>query len=102
MTAVTSSPTAAKSPRNRRPTINVNGTASKPPISAAPIQGSGNGRFSPPMYVWKPPLALSLGSESTAAAYAPAAWKMMKPKFVIPAIPNCWESPRHAIASTPA
>jgi hypothetical protein len=26
---------------------------------------------------------------------------MMKPKFVTPAMPNCWLRPRQAIASTP-
>ena len=49
MTAVTSSPTAAKSPRSRLPTIAANGIASSPPTTAAPISGSGNGRFRPPM-----------------------------------------------------
>jgi hypothetical protein len=49
MTAVTRRPTAAKSPRSRRPTSNVNGTAMSPPTIIAPIQGTGNGRFQPPM-----------------------------------------------------
>jgi hypothetical protein len=38
----------------------------------------------------------------SAAAYPPAAWKMMNPKLVTPAIPNCWLSPRQAMASTAA
>jgi hypothetical protein len=50
MTAVTSRPTAAKSPRSRRPTIAAKGTASRPPTIAAPIQGRGNGRFRPRTY----------------------------------------------------
>ena len=41
--------TAAKSPRSRRPTRNVNGRASSPPTTAAPILGSGNGSCQPPM-----------------------------------------------------
>ena len=49
MTAVTSSPTAAKSPRSRRPTRNVNGSATRPPTIIAPIQGIGHGRLHPPM-----------------------------------------------------
>ena len=49
MTAVTRSPTAAKSPRSRRPTTNVNGSAISPPTMAAPIQGTGKGRFHPAM-----------------------------------------------------
>jgi len=36
------------------------------------------------------------------AAYPPAAWKMMKPKLVTPATPNCWFRPRQAMASTAA
>ena len=54
------------------------------------------------MYVWKPPLALSGGSDSTAAVYAPAAWKMMKLKLTMPDRPNCREIARHARMSTPA
>ncbi len=49
MTAVTSSPTAAKSPRSRLPTINANGIASRPPTTVAPIHGNGNGRCQPKM-----------------------------------------------------
>ena len=48
-TAVTSRPTAAKSPRSRLPTRKVKGSAISPPTIAAPIHGSGKGRFHPPM-----------------------------------------------------
>jgi hypothetical protein len=47
-------------------------------------------------------LAPWLGSDRIAAVYAPTAWKMMKPKLVIPATPNCWLRPRQAMMSTPA
>src|SRR6266550_822743 len=42
MTAVTRRPTAAKSPRSRRPTRNVNGRAIRPPTIIAPIHGPGH------------------------------------------------------------
>ena len=54
------------------------------------------------MYVWNPPFAVSGGSESTAAVYAPAAWKMMKLKFTMPDTPNCRLIARQARMSTPA
>ena len=42
------------------------------------------------------------GAYTAAILSLPAAWKMMKPKFVNPATPNCWLRPRHAMMSTPA
>ena len=54
------------------------------------------------MYVWKPPFAVSRGRDSTAAVYAPAAWKMMKLKLTIPDTPNWRLIARHARMSTAA
>jgi len=101
MTAVTSRPTAAKSPRSRRPTIEANGMASSPPTIAAPITAGGRGGSTQHVVLEASRRRWSWGATERRRHTRRRPGRWMKPKLVTPPTPNWALSPRQAIASTP-